>query len=185
MGIHAPKIGDIADLFVRELVTAVAPKHPHFVVRTMPRADRQVRDRLLAQGFSPISLKFFPGFLFVRFHPAQRLQIASLAGVHSIVGFAAQPSPVDEEELEALQRVIDAKLPVGPAPFPALGRPCRFTSGPLEGVRGIQMGPQQAPRVVLSLSLLQRSIAVEVEPEWVGPFLPTSLNNIPFNKIRK
>jgi transcription antitermination factor NusG len=178
MGNHAPKAGEIADLFVRELVTAVAPRHPHFVVRTKPRADRQVRERLLSFGFSPIGLKFLPGFLFVRFHPAQRLQIGAIAGVHSIIGFAAQPSPVDEEELEALVRVAEARLAVGPAPFPAIGRPCRMIQGPLEGARGVLMGQHEKPLVVMSLTLLQRSIAVEVEPEWVGPYRPATLSAI-------
>ncbi len=47
-------------------------------------------------------------------------------------------------------------------------------AGPLEGVRGVLMGVREKPLVVLSLSLLQRSIAVEVEADWVGPFLPAS-----------
>lgn len=174
MANHAPGIGALSDLFVRQLVTAVEPKHPHFVIRTQPRADRQVRDRLIAQGFSPIGLKFFPGFLFTRFHPAQRLQIAAMPGIHSILGFASQPAPVDEEELEALQRVVDSRLPFGPAPFPAPGVPCRLKAGPLEGVRGVLMGTPAQPLVVLCLSLLQRSIAVSVEPDWVGPFRPTT-----------
>lgn len=178
MGNQAPKAGGFADLFIRELVTAAAPKHPHFVIRTKPRADRQVKERLAAYGFSPLGLRFLPGFLFVRFHPAQRLQIGSIAGVHSIVGFAAQPSPVDEEELEALLRVSDARLPIGPAPFPALGRPCRLIQGPLEGARGILMGMREKPLVVMSLTLLQRSIAVEVEPEWVGSYRPATLSAI-------
>jgi len=137
-----------------------------------------VRDRLLAGGFSPIGLRFLPGFLFVRFHAAQKLQISAVAGVHSIVGFAAQPAPVDEEELEALLKVSDARLPVGPAPFPAVGRPCRLLSGPLEGVRGVLMGMRDKPLVVLSLTLLQRSIAVEVEADCVGPYRPAGFSSI-------
>lgn len=178
MGNQAPKAGRIADLFVRELVTDVAPKHPYFVIRTKPRAENQVRERLCAYGFSPRSLRFFPGFIFVRFHPAQKLQIGAVGGVHSIVGFAAQPSPVDEEELEALLKVSDAKLPVGPAPFPAIGRPCRLMRGPLEGVRGVLMGLHEKPLVILSLTLLQRSIAVEVDADCVGPYRPAVLSSI-------
>ncbi len=178
MATHAPRIGELADLFVRELVTAAAPRNPYFVIRTKTRADRQVRDRLLAYGFKPLSLRFLPGFCFARFHPSQRLQIGAITGVHSIVGFAAKPSAVDEEELEALVRVSDERLPVGPAPFPATGRPCRLIAGPLEGVRGVLMGVREKPLVVMSLSLLQRSIAVEVDAEWVGPFLPASLSKI-------
>lgn len=172
MGNHAPKAGEIADLFVRELVTAAAPRHPHYIIRTKPRAERQVRERLAGYGFSPVSLRFLPGFIFVRFHPAQRLQIGSVAGVHSIVGFAAQPAAVDEEELEALVRVSESRLPVGPAPFPALGRPCRLVRGPLEGIRGVLMGEHEKPLVVVGLTLLQRSISVEVEASWVGPYRP-------------
>ncbi len=169
MGNHAPKSGAITDLFVRELVTAAAPKHPHFVIRTLPRHERQVRERLLAYGFSPVQLRFLPAFLFLRFHPAQRLQIAAISGVHSIVGFAAQPAPVDEDELEAWRRVSDARLAVSPAPFPAYGRPCRIGRGPLEGIRGVCLGSSSDPRVVISLSLLQRSIAVPIPPDSVSP----------------
>ncbi len=168
MGTHAPRIGDFADLFVRELVAAVVPKHPHYVIRIKPRAERQVRERLQAQGFLPLSLKLFPGFIFLRFHPSQRLQIGSLPGVHSIVGFAAQPSAVNEEELEALVRAAESRLPVGPAPFPASGTACRLSCGPLEGVSGVVMGERDRPLVVLSLTLLQRSVAVEVQRDWIG-----------------
>jgi len=172
MGNHAPRVGDLTDLFVRELVSAVAPRHPYFVIRTKPRAERQERERLEAQGLTPVVLKFLPGFVFARFHPAQKLQVGAIAGVHSIVGFSAQPSPVDEEELEALRRVDEARLAVGPAPFPAYGRPCRLVRGPIEGMRGVLMGSEDKPLVVMSLTLLQRSIAVEVEPDWVGPYRP-------------
>jgi len=172
MAIHAPGVGALSDLFVRELVTVAEPKQPHFIIRTQPRAEGQVRERLLAQGFTPLSLKFIPGFVFARFHTAQKLQIAGMPGVHSIIGFAARPMPVDPEELEALLRVVDSKLPVGPAPFPAHGKPCRLKAGPLEGIRGILMGAPADPVVVLSLTLLQRSIAVSVDADWVGPFRP-------------
>lgn len=177
MANHAPGIGALSDLFVRQLVSAAEPKHPHFAIRTQPRAEHQVRDRLLARGFSPVSLKFLPGFVFARFHAAQRLEISSMAGVHSIVGFAADfaglPAPVDDEELEALVRVLESRLPFGPAPFPACGVPCRLKAGPLEGIRGVLMGTSDAPVVVLSLTLVQRSIAVSVEADWVGPFRPS------------
>ena len=104
-----------------------------------------------------------------------------MAGVHSIVAFAAEsaapsaalPAPVDDEELEALLRVLDARLPFGPAPFPACGVPCRLKAGPLEGIRGVLMGTADFPLVVLSLTLVQRSIAVSVEADWVGPFRPS------------
>ncbi len=131
-----------------------------------------MRERLEAQGLMPVVLKFIPGYVFARFHPSQRLQVGVISGVQSIIGFAAQPSPVDEDELEALRRVAEARLPVGPAPFPAYGRPCRLVRGPLEGTRGVLMGTQEKPLVVMSLTLLQRSVAVEVEADWVGPYRP-------------
>ncbi len=127
-----------------------------------------MKERLESQGFFPVLLRFLPGFVFVRFHPAQRLQVGSISGVHSIVGFAAQPSPVNEEELEAMRRVAEARLAVGPAPFPAIGRSCRLVRGPLEGVRGVLMAQRKNPQLVISLTALQRSIAVEVEADWLG-----------------
>ena len=184
MGTHAPRIGDFADLFVRELVTAVVPKHPHYVIRTKPRADRQVRERLQAQGFLPLSLKFFPGFIFLRFHQAQRLQIGSLPGVHSIVGFAAQPSAVNEEELEALVRAAESRLQVGPAPFPASGTLCRLIRGPLEGLSGVVMGERDRPLVVLSLTLLQRSVAVEVQRDWIGDWIGAWIGRVDEDSAR-
>jgi transcription antitermination factor NusG len=154
-------------LLVRELLTAAAPRQPHFVIRTDYRADRQLKDRLLGYGFTPVQLRFLPGYIFVRFDPSQRLRIGTIAGVHSIVGFAGQPAPVDALELEALRRISESRLAVSPAPFPALGRPCRLMSGPLEGLRGVLMGDATDPRLVVSLTLLQRSIAVSILPEWI------------------
>lgn len=177
MGNHAPRTGSYTDLLVRELAGAVAPRMPFYAMRVLPRAGRKLIDHLEGYGFSPLALRFVPGFLFLRFHPAQRLQLSAIPGVHSIVGFAAQPFPVDEEELEALRRVQDSRLPVGPAPFPAAGTPCRVLAGPLEGIRGIRPDGADARHLILSLTLLQRSIAVEVDPSWLGPYRPVHVSS--------
>ncbi|WP_031496861.1 hypothetical protein [Bryobacter aggregatus] len=163
----ALRSGALADLFVRGLVTAAEPKFPHFVIRTQPRAERQVRDRLLAQGFEALYLKFLPNFLFTRFSPSQRLQIASIAGVHSIIGVAAQPVAVDEKELDALVRVAECRLRTAPAPFPAEGHPCLLRSGPLEGVSGRLTTTCQPPLFLLSLSVLQRCVSIPIETAWL------------------
>jgi transcription antitermination factor NusG len=181
MASQAQRAGTLTDLFVRQMVQAAALEHPYFAIRTMPRSEHMVRDGFWSFGQEALLLRFFPSYVFARFHPGQRLRVAMLRGVHSIVGCAGRPTPVDSQELDALLRIEEARLTVHKAPYPGSGKRVRVNSGVLEGVRGYLIeedfliggeasktdGP--LPNLVVSLSVLQRSVAVRVDRKSLVP----------------
>jgi transcription antitermination factor NusG len=105
----------------------------------------------------------FAGYVFCRFPGTERARILSTPGVNSVVGFGNQPAPLDDGEIRAVRSLVASGLPVGPWPFLRVGERVRVEAGPLCGVEGILTQVKDAWRVVLSIELLQRSIAAEVD----------------------
>jgi transcription antitermination factor NusG len=114
----------------------------------------------------------FPGYIFCSFNPAARLPILVTPGVIQIVGTSNQPAPIDETEITAIRTAVHARLPTEPYPYLKVGQKVRLEDGPLWGVEGILLAFKGRHRLVLSVSLLQRSIAVEVDHAWVTPTSP-------------
>ncbi len=112
-------------------------------------------------------MPLFPGYVFCQFSLSVRTSVLSVPGVFSVVGFGGLPAAVEESEIAALQRVVRNGLKREPFPSLPAGTPITITRGPMEGVRGVLERYKNALRVVISVSLLQRSVAVEVEREWV------------------
>lgn len=114
-----------------------------------------------------LELPLFPGYLFCRFDAMDRLPILTTPGMIQIVGFGKTPVPVDEAEISALQTAIGSGLEREPWPFAQIGQKVRIECGPLRGVEGILLNIKGGHRLVLSVTLLQRSVAVEVNSSWV------------------
>jgi hypothetical protein len=74
---------------------------------------------------------------------------------------------VKPEEIDALQQVIRCGLQREPWPALPSGTTVTISRGPLEGVQGVVMKQKNSMRVILSVTLLQRAVAVEVEREWL------------------
>jgi transcription antitermination factor NusG len=115
-----------------------------------------------------IDVPLFPGYLFCRMNPHNRLTVLMTPGVIQIVGVGKTPVPVAEEEIEAIQRVQKSGLAAMPWPYMQIGNVAQILEGPLRGLTGIVVKIKSGMRLVLSVSLLQRSVAVEVERNWVG-----------------
>jgi transcription antitermination factor NusG len=154
--------------------------HQWFVLYVKPRHEKNVSALLRGKGFDEFlplyprrtrsrtsELPLFPGYVFCRFDLANRLPVLTIPGVFSIVGFAGTPVPVDEREIEALQRVIRLGLHREPWPVLPSGTVVAVSRGPMQGVRGVVMNTRNRTRVIISVTLLQRSVAVEVEREWL------------------
>jgi transcription antitermination factor NusG len=109
----------------------------------------------------------FPGYLFCRYDWEVRSPIVTTRGVLRIVGMGNRPAEVPEEEIEMLRRTLDAKVDVEPWPYLQKGEVAYLQSGPLRGLHGIFEGFDRKFRLILSVTLLQRSIAVIAEPEWL------------------
>lgn len=114
-----------------------------------------------------LHLPLFPGYLFCRPAAAQKNLVLGIPGVIRIVSGGGKPVPVDEEELRNLQKTVGAELPFEPVPFIETGERVVIESGPLRGASGFLLCKDEPQRVVLSISLLQRAVAVDVRTESV------------------
>lgn len=118
--------------------------------------------------FKEIDVPLFPGYVFTRFDPRQRFSVLSTPGVLFIVGAGNKPSPIADEEITALRSLVQSGLPALPWPYLEAGTQVMILAGPLQGLHGIFLGKQHH-RLVLSVTLLRRSVAVEVDSHWVKP----------------
>lgn len=116
-----------------------------------------------------VECPLFGGYVFCRFDPREMVPVLSAPGVVNVVGFGNRPAPVPEEELDAVRRVLESGLPASPWPYLKSGDAIRIRSGPLKSLEGRLERVRDEWRVVVSVNLLQRSVAVEVDPEVLEP----------------
>ena len=116
---------------------------------------------------SEVRVPLFPGYLFCRLDYKERLPVLKIPGVVGFVGAGKQPLPVKEEEISAVRRMVESRLPVWPCPFLYAGQRIRLKAGPLCGVEGSILSVTGAWQIVVTVSLLQRSVAVNVDPDWI------------------
>jgi transcription antitermination factor NusG len=109
----------------------------------------------------------FPGYLFCRMNPDDRLPVLMTPGLIQIVGVGKKPLAVDEQEIAAIQRAATTGIPVIPWPYMKVGHVAQIAEGPLKGLTGIVVKIKSGMKLVLSVSLLQRSVAVEIDRSWV------------------
>jgi transcription antitermination factor NusG len=109
----------------------------------------------------------FPGYVFCRFDARKRLPIVSTPGVVSVVGFGNEPAPISDMEIEAVRAVLHSGLAAEPCPFLREGQRIRVKRGALEGMEGILVKKKSDWRIVVSVAMLQRSVAVEIDREWI------------------
>jgi transcription antitermination factor NusG len=114
-------------------------------------------------------MPLFPGYVFCRFAPSHQTLVLDTPGVYGIVSVGRTPAPIDEDEVTALQTMIHSQAAAEPWPFLSAGAKVRIEEGPLKGLYGILIQTKQEHRIVLSVTLLQRSVAVEVDRSWVEP----------------
>lgn len=119
-----------------------------------------------------IEIPLFPAYLFCQIDVTCRLPILTTPGVIRIVGSGGAPHPVEEGEVEAIQALVRSDLSSQPWPFLEIGERVRIECGPLRGLDGILIESRGRNRLVLSVTLLQRSVAVEIDGAWVSPARP-------------
>jgi transcription antitermination factor NusG len=114
------------------------------------------------------SIPLFPGYLFCKFDSRYRTPILSSLGVVAIVAFGGNPAPIDEKEIEAIRQVLGCGHNVEPYPYLNIGQRIRIEKGPLLGLEGI-LAEKRNWRFVVSIQLIRRSIAVEIDPDSIAP----------------
>jgi transcription antitermination factor NusG len=129
------------------------------------RAERCWSDRA-----KQLDLPLFPGYLFCRFDVADRLlPILTTPGVVSIVGVGKSPVPICNEEITGIQTILRSGLAVEPWAFVDVGTRVVLERGPLAGLEGVVTNVNKKHRLVLSVQLLQRSVAAEIDLDWARP----------------
>jgi transcription antitermination factor NusG len=126
------------------------------------RTRRKWSDRI-----KEVEVPLFPGYTFCRFDPRCKLPILMCPGVISILESADGPIPVPEQEIAAVQAMLNSGLPFGACPFLQEGQPVMVERGPLKGTEGVVVRTKGAYRLVVSVFLLQRSIWAEIDRDAV------------------
>ena len=160
--------------------------HEWFAVYTSPRHEKKVTEHLARRNvetFLPlyssvrrwkngckvtVALPLFPGYLFVCVSRLERVRVLESPGVLWFVGVGGQPAALAEAEIEALRTGVQA-FNCEPHPYLVLGEKARIRRGPLEGFEGVLVRKKGALRVVISLSLIMKSIAIEVDATDLEP----------------
>ena len=114
-----------------------------------------------------VEVPLFPGYFFCRMNPHNRLPVLITPGVIQIAGAGKTPIPVGEEEIAAIQCVEKSGLSTMPWPYLEVGHVARIEDGPLRGMSGIVIKIKSGLKLVLSVNLLQRSVAVEIDRSWI------------------
>lgn len=105
----------------------------------------------------------FPGYLFCRMSTDTAGMIVKTPGVIRVVGFGNTWTPLDDHEVASLQRIAQSDVPREPWPYLPAGSHVRIESGPLRGVSGVLTSDTSGSKVVISVTLLQRAMAVTVD----------------------
>jgi len=134
------------------------------------RSRRQWSDRT-----KELEFPLFPGYLFCRFDYSDRLPVLITPGVKSVVTCGKIPAPVACEEVESLRRVVASGAAAEPWPYLSVGQKVQVREGPLAGLEGLLLQVKNSYRIVLSVELLRRSVAVELDRASVAPVHATRL----------
>lgn len=121
--------------------------------------DRRVR----------LQMPLFPGYVFVHISLRDRLQVLQIPSVASLVSFNGIPAALSETEIETLKAGLEHGVHALPHPYLKAGKRVRITTGPLEGLEGIVVREKNPLRFVISLDLIQRSVAVEIDLADLAP----------------
>jgi transcription antitermination factor NusG len=118
-----------------------------------------------------VDTPLFPGYVFVKITPdAQaRVPVLQTNGVISFLGVRGVGIPIPESEIAAICTVLRQNIPVEPHPFLELGQRVRICGGSLDGIEGILTGMDAKKRLVVSIQLIQRSVAVRITGYAVEP----------------
>jgi transcription antitermination factor NusG len=153
-----------------------------FAVYVKPRHEKSVAVALAAKGHEAFAATYtkyhtktryfdiplFPGYVFCRIQASQILSVMTTPGVFSIVGSGRTPQAIAEEEIERVTRMLKAAQTTILWPYVRAGQEVCLRSGPLRGLTGVIVDGGHQAWLVVSVHLLQRSIAVKIQREFVS-----------------
>jgi transcription antitermination factor NusG len=110
-----------------------------------------------------LALVLFPGYVFVHISLQQRLRVLQVPGVVNFVNFNGLPTPLPEGEVEALRKAFTHGVLAEPHPYLKTGRRVLIRNGPFTGVEGVLLRKKDKYRFVLSIEMIMRSVAIEMD----------------------
>ena len=155
-----------------------------FVLRVKPNHEKRVSELIGMLGYDAflpvyrvrrkwgrrwqdVDDPLFPRYVFCRFQRRDWVPIINTPGVVNAVRSGKLLAPVEQQEIEALQVAQRAKVAMQPWPYMKAGDTLKINAGPLAGLTGLLVDVKQQNRLVLSVTLLQRSVLVEIDHDWV------------------
>lgn len=157
-----------------------------YAVRTHARAEKAVRDDLSARAFEvflptvtrwsrwqdrkkAVEWPLFSGYCFARFDPICRINLLQSPRVAGVVSCDGRYSPVPDEDIDSLRRLVSSELAFDPAPFIREGDPVRVVSGPLRGVFGRLVRKGAHARLVIAVDIIAQAVSVTLDAADVRP----------------
>jgi transcription antitermination factor NusG len=159
-----------------------------YAVHTRARHEKMVLERLREQGITTylplirethrwsdrkkvVEMPLFNCYVFARFVPSneERLRVARTLGVLQVVGAGGEALAIPDDQIEAVRSVAEGQLPWSVHPFLKIGQRVRIRSGALDGVEGILVGRDGERTLIVSVDVIQRSLAVRIEGYDVEP----------------
>jgi len=169
-----------------------------YAAYTCSNQEKQVATQLAARNFQyflplysslrrwkdrrvSLELPLFPSYVFVRLALKDRLQVLQIPSLVRLVGFGGLPSALPDEDLEVLRSTLSESLHARPHSFLTAGRRVKIVCGPLAGLQGVLLRRKGNLRLVVSVELIQRSIAVDVDLTDVAPMNDGASSSICLN----
>jgi transcription antitermination factor NusG len=167
------------------LQTSERPHH-WYAVYTSPRHEKRVSEHMgyrQVECFLPlfrsihrwkngckaqVELPLFPGYVFVNIPRSERVRVLDVPGVLSFVGPRSEPAQLADLEIETLRSGLH-KQKVEPYRGLAIGQKVRIHAGALQGLEGTLIRNANGLRVVITVNLIQQSVAVELDTDAVEP----------------
>jgi len=159
-------------------------QYPWYAVRVKPQRELVTASVLHSKGYEQFApgyktlrqwsdrvkevwFPLFPGYVFCRLDARRRSPVLSTPGVLYLVGIANTPISIEDHELENVRRLVNSGLRSSGCPFMRAGDRIRIQAGPLTGVEGILVRFKNSCRLIVSVTLLERCVAVELDSRWV------------------
>jgi|SRR5665213_833994 len=167
---EAPNWYAISTRYQHEKFVALALSNKNYeVYLPLYRSVRQWQDRV-----KQLTLPLFPGYIFICEGMDRQLQILTTPGVICIVGWGGRPAIVPQAQLDKVRQIIESRLSIESHPYLTCGDRVGVKTGPLAGLEGILIRKKNGARLVVSMEMLGRSAAIEIDVsnvEKIGLFL--------------
>ncbi len=110
-----------------------------------------------------VELALFPSYVFVRIALTERLRVLQVPGVVNLVGFNGKFPSLPDQEINCLRNGLESHIYAEPHPYLCVGKKVRVVAGPMAGTEGVLTRKKDKYRVVISIDVLMRSVAVEID----------------------